>query len=310
MVKVSMPLHPQAQTFVDLIAAQNSPAWHELPVEESRKIFSTFSYFFGDPPDVYEVQNRDLEGVPVRIYRPKAEERTPVLMYFHGGGWVIGNLDTHDTLCRHIARESGFVVIAVDYRLAPDHAYPAALDDCYTATNFVSSHASELDVDASRLVVAGDSAGGNLAAAVSLKARDDGTANIRHQVLIYPVVERDFDTGSYTSFATGHGLTRETMQWFWSQYLGGCDPASDLRYVDLSLADLSALPPTHVITAEFDVLRDEGEALAARLSSAGVRTTSTRYDGMLHAFVHFSGFFDDGLVAIREVAGIVRNAVA
>ena len=308
-----MPLHRQSKLFVELIRTENRPPWQAMPIEKSREIFTGFDAAFGEGPILHQVENASFDGVPVRIYRPSPSKSLPCVMYFHGGGWVIGNLKTHDTLCRHIAEQSGCVVIAVDYRLAPEHKYPAAIDDCYQATSYAVQHATELGIDASRLVVAGDSAGGNLAGAVSLRARDEIAQDtdgprISLQVLIYPAIEADYTTSSYRDFAEGFGLTAETMQWMWEQYWTESNP-NDKMYVVLTDNDLSGLPKTHLITAEYDVLRDEGEAFADKLKAAGVDITMKRYDGMLHGFVHFSALFDVGLVAIREFGQLIRETV-
>lgn len=309
-----MPLHPEAQAFRDEVAAKNAPGWNELPPGESREIFNGFNAMFGVGPEVYAV--RDLQtdsGVPLRMYRPSKAAVLPALLYFHGGGWVLGNIGTHDALCRGLANASGRAVVAVDYRLAPEHPYPAAFDDCYEATELVAASAAQLGVDAARIAVGGDSAGGNLAAAVALRARDARRAGevdppqIERQVLIYPVVEPNFESGSYQEFATNHVLTQESMRWFWNQYVGE-RPPTELPYAALMNADLSDLPPAIVLTAEYDVLRDEGEQYAARLGTAGCAVEHRRFPGMLHGFVHFSGLFQDGLAAIEHLGEYLKKS--
>lgn len=310
-----MPLHPQAQEFLDEIAASEKPSWDTLDPTESRELFAQQVEMFGAGADMHLVSNRITEnGVPIRIYYPSDSDLLPVCMYFHGGGFVLGNLETHDSLCRNLAHESGCVVVAVDYRLAPENRYPSALDDCYEATEFVVSHASELNVDANRVVVAGDSAGGNLAATVSLRARDrTGAAHevavpaptIRGQVLIYPVIENDFSTDSYTDYAEGFGLSRDVMKWFWAQYLG--EQTADSFAAPIQSQSLSELPSAHILTAEYDVLRSEGERYSLALSDAGVPTTLRQYDGMLHGFVHFSGLFETGKMATADLGKVIRE---
>ena len=300
-----MPLHQQSQLFISQLAAQKRPAWQDQPIDQSRKLFDSLKGLFGVGPELVTVDDKLADGIPVRVYRPSLEPELPVVMYFHGGGWVLGNLDTHDAVCRRLAAESGFVVIAVDYRLAPEHRYPAAVDDCFLATKAVAENASEFRVDGQQIMLAGDSAGGNLCMAVSLRAREEGGPAICFQTMIYPVVEPDFDTDSYNAFATGHGLTRETMQWFWRQYLDGSDAAPTLAH--FQDATLEGLPATHVMTAEYDVLRDEGKGLADRLTAVGVPTTYRCYEGMLHGFVHFAGFFDDGVKATEDVARLLQE---
>ena len=300
-----MPLHPESQRFLDLLAANPRPEWHEMPVEESRKLFNSMVSVFGQGPELHAVEDRQMRGVPVRIYRPVRRDNSPVIVYFHGGGWVLGNVGTHDSVCRRLAATSGHVVISVDYRLAPEHKYPAALDDAYRVVEMVTEACSELGINGKRLYVGGDSAGGNLAAAVCAKARDVSGPEIAKQVLIYPVIESDFGTDSYTTFAAGYGLTREGMQWYWAQYVDRTD--ADTRYACLAGTRPTDLPPALVITAEYDVLRDEGEHYAARLRAGGVDVKLSRYDGMLHGFVHFAGMFEQAGKAIDEVAAYLND---
>jgi acetyl esterase len=305
-----MPLDPQAHAFLAAIAEQNPPAWEDLTPEEGRKAFTGLAEVFGTGPEVHRVEDRNLPGsIGVRIYRPAAEAALPAVMYFHGGGWVLGDLNTHDTLCRRLAAGSGSVVISVEYRRPPEHKFPGALNDCFEATRYVADHAGELGVDAKRVAVAGDSAGGNLAAAVALRARDEGGPAIHSQWLIYPVIDRQFDTGSYQSFAEGHALTRANMEWFWDQYLMGQADALDPYAAPGQAKSLAGLPPAHVITAEFDVLRDEGESYASRLKAAGVPVTLRRYDGMLHGFIHFTEPFDVGKQAIQDLAAAIKKSL-
>ena len=295
-----MTLHPQAQSFVDQIAEQNRPGWHTMSAGEARALFDEMKGIFGRGPELHSVEDRKTDGgVAVRVYRPTDSTDLPVVVYFHGGGWVLGNIESHDSVCRNIAKAADAVVVSVEYRLAPENKYPAAFHDCYAATKWVADEASALGVDANRLIVAGDSAGGNLAAAVAIKARDRGGPAICKQVLIYPVIEPDFTTDSYLSCAEGHGLTRETMQWFWEQYSDG---DAESRYACLANANVENLPSAFVLTAEYDVLRDEGENYAARMKSAGVDVTVKRYAGMLHGFVHFCGYFDDAKIAFVDIA--------
>jgi acetyl esterase len=296
-------LHPQVRSFLDALIAQNRPGWETMPPAEGRELFASLKGVFGDGPELYRVEDRTIAGhVPVRVYWPSEEDDLPVVIYFHGGGWVLGNLDTHDPLCRRLASGTGCVVVAVDYRLAPDAKFPAAFDDSFAATAYVSEHADEFNVDPSRLVVAGDSAGGNLATAVAIRAAEVGSPAIRSQLLIYPVVEPNFESHSYLAHAEGFGLSRQTMMWFWEQYLASEEDALSHYAVPSRAPNLSELPPAHVITAEYDVLLSEGESYADRLHAAGVETTIRRYDGMIHGFVHFSGVFDVGRQAVSDLA--------
>ena len=302
-----MTLHPQSQTFVDMIAEQNRPQWQDLPVEQSRQIFESFDPFFGVGPELIEVQDVTLDGINARIYRDTTET-APAAMLFHGGGWVLGNLNTHDSMCRRIAKHSRCVVVSVDYEPAPENPFPGPLDQCYRATEAVAAQASRLKIDASKIAVVGDSAGGNLAAAVCLKSRDESGPTIALQVLIYPVIEPNFETTSYHYFADGFGLTRANMQWFWEQYLG---TQTKTHLAIPSIAEsLSGLPQAHIITAQYDVLREEGESYAAQLRAAGVPVTHQRYEGMLHAFVHFADLFDVGTKATKDIAKIIQSRLA
>ena len=298
-----MPLHPQSQAFLAAVAASGSRGWSQMPLNEARDTFNSIDAF-GDGPDLHRVDDRVADTVPVRVYRPAAAAGGTTVVYFHGGGWVLGNVQSHDAVCRNLASHTGFSVVSVDYRCAPEHRYPVALDDSFTATRFVSKYGDELGVDSTNIILSGDSAGGNLACAVSLKAR--GTdLEIKGQVLLYPVVSPCFTTESYNQFANDHGLTRATMMWFWEQYLGNQKPD---RLADLLLNQSFAdLPSTHLVVAEYDVLRSECETLAERLKADGVSLTRKQYDGMLHGFVHFAGAFDDGRQAIRDIAEVMKN---
>lgn len=308
-----MPLHPQVIAYLDAQAAQNAPGWEALTPAQAREAFSARRTAFGVGPRVHRVDDRTIaDGVGITLYTPTQTAATgaPVVMYFHGGGWVLGDVETHDTLCRSLAVATSCVVVSVEYRRSPEHRFPAALNDCTAATAYVASHAGEIGVDPRRIVVAGDSAGGNLAAAVALQARDRGGPSLRGQVLIYPVVDDRCDTASYREFAEGYGLSRTSMRWFWRQYLGDDAPVP-IACASLARAEnLHDLPPAHVVTAEFDVLRDEGERYARRLAEAGVPTTVQRYDGMIHGFVLNAGIFDTAGDAIADIGEVVRGMVA
>jgi acetyl esterase/lipase len=222
------------------------------------------------------------------------------LVYFHGGGWVTGSIATHDGPCRALARSSGVVVVSVDYRLAPEHPFPAAVDDAWTATQWVSNHAEELKLDADRIGVAGDSSGGNLAAVVARRGRDHAVP-LALQVLLYPVISASADTPSYSFFSEGYGLTRDGMRWYWEQYLGdgdGTSPDASPSQTD----DLRRLPRAIVVTAEADVLRDEAEAYAQRLFLSTVETEGYRYDGMVHGFLRMAGKVERSRAAYDELA--------
>ena len=304
------PLDADSRAFVAALAESQAPGFHELPPVAAREAFASLTELFGKGPDDVTAKDSQFDGVPVRIYKPKgnSSNKLPVILFFHGGGWVLGSIETHDALCRRLCSESQAAVVSVDYRLAPEHPFPAPLDDCFNATQHVHQHAERLGLDADRIAVAGDSAGGNLAAAVALKARNAPGPRLRAQVLIYPAVDSDCDTASYTSFADGYGLTKESMQWFWKQYVG--EGTRNVYASPSKAKTLRGLPETVLITAQFDVLRDEGEAYAKKLENAGVTVSHRRYDGVVHGFVHFAGAFEKGKQATSHVAQELKRIFA
>ena len=307
-----MTVNPQAQVVLDQLAALDTPPIHlqePQAVREANRL----------PPvipgaDMAAVEDRAVPGpagdVPVRVYRAVEGDGLPLLVWYHGGGWVIGDLDTADVTCRELAARAGCVLVSVDYRLAPEHRFPAAHDDCYAATVWAAEHAAELGADAGKLAVGGDSAGGNLAAVVSLRARDEGGPAIRFQLLVYPVTDRNFETASYRDNADGYLLTRDGMIWFWDHYLGPDGDGAHPHASPLRAASLAGLPPAHVVTAEYDPLRDEGEAYAERLREAGAPVTLTRYAGQIHAFFGMHGILDDAARATDEAAERLKAALA
>ncbi|QDT13569.1 alpha/beta hydrolase [Planctomycetes bacterium K23_9] len=303
-----MTLHPQAQTFLDAVAEANGPEWYERELSEARTVFDTLP-FYGDPPDVAEVSDHTVAGVPVRIYKPVDDcQSAGMIVFFHGGGWVLGSIKSHDVLCRRLALQSGAAVVSVDYRRPPEDPFPAAIEDCFTVCDVIAMDHPALGIGGPMLV-AGDSAGGNLAAAVCLMARDRGGPQIAGQVLIYPVLDGTMSGQSYSDFASGVGLTARTMGWFWQMYTG--DETTAVRGNPLASptreTDLSGLPPTHLVAAEYDVLKSEADGFALRLAAAGVELTTKQYDGMLHGFVHFSKPFDDAKLAMGEIAARCRE---
>lgn len=305
-----MPLDPQAKQVLDMINAAPSFDLEGDPAE-ARAFYEQMNVSDASTP-VDRVEDRTLPGpdgeIPVRIYAPNSDSPLPVLVFFHGGGWVIGSIETHDTTCRQLAAGTSCLVVSVDYRLAPENPFPAAPDDCYAATVWVAEHAAEIGGDPARIAVGGDSAGGNLAAVIALMARDRGGPNLAHQLLIYPVTDYAFETPSYSENAEGYMLTQPMMKWFWNHYLadpadGAGEWASPLR-----AANLSGLPPATVLTAEFDPLRDEGEAYAKRLGEAGVKTQLTRYDGVFHGFFGMGAMIDKAVAAVDEASSALRGA--
>jgi acetyl esterase len=248
----------------------------------------------------------------VRVYTPRDAGAGPLpgLVFFHGGGFVLCNLDTHDGLCRGLANAAGCVVVSVDYRLAPEHRYPAAPDDCYAATQWVAKNGGELGIDVTRIAVGGDSAGGNLTAVVAQMARDRGGPKLRFQLLIYPVTQHAFETESYRENAEGYFLTVGMMRWFWDQYLEKPEHGREAYASPLRAASFANLPPGLCITAGYDPLRDEGEAYAARLREAGVPLPATRYAGMFHGFLSMNLQLDKAREALAEAAAALRSALA
>ncbi|MEY2436911.1 MAG: acetyl esterase [Acidimicrobiaceae bacterium] len=285
-----MPLDPNLKTMLDSLADVGGPAMTEVSADEARAMYKLMSSIAGEPEDVDAVESRSVPGpdgdIPVRVYRPAAAplgDPRPILVWYHGGGWVIGDLDTADVTCRSLANATGAIVVSVDYRLAPEHRFPAAVDDCVAALEWVIAHGDELGGDPSRIAVGGDSAGGNLAAVVSLDARDKGIA-LRHQLLVYPVTDATLSQPSMEENAEGYLLTKESMVWFVDHYLGAQGDPKDPRLSPLHADELAGVAPATVFTAEFDPLRDEGEAYAERLREADVPVELTRFDGMVHSF--------------------------
>jgi acetyl esterase len=308
-----MALHPQCKAFLDMLAAAGGPPLETLPLDEARKVPYMMIDAGGPEQPVAQVDTRVIAGpvrpIPVRVYRPALAQDLPALVYFHGGGFVICNLDTHDRLCRSLANESGCVVVAVDYPLSPEHKFPAAVEDSYAATRYVAEHATEFGVDSSRIAVGGDSAGGNLAAVVSLMARDRGGPSLKFQLLIYPLVDFDDNRPSMREYENDHFLTREFMDWCFESYLGRQDDRRAPQASPWYASDHRGLPAAMILTAECDPLRDQGEAYALKLQSAGVTVELKRYDGMIHPFVSLAGIIDAGRTAITDAASAVRHAL-
>lgn len=309
-------LYPAVQGFLNNLAGQGGPPLHELSPQEAREVLRGLQAVKvgRSPADIEDrlVPIGSQGKLSIRIVRPRAIWQTlPTILYFHGGGWVMGDQDTHDRLIRAIANGAGAAVVFVNYTPSPEAQYPVPIEEAYAATQWVAEHGREINVDASRLAVAGDSVGGNMAAAVTLLAKERGRPAIDLQVLFYPVMEAGFDTPSYDQFPEGYFLTREAMKWFWDQYAP--DPAvrseptaSPLR---ASVDQLRGLPPALIITAEFDVLRDEGEAYARKLIEAGVNVTALRCLGVIHDFVmlHALAGTPATRAALAHANGMLKN---
>jgi acetyl esterase len=308
-------LHPQTRALLDLIEARQIPPTHTLSVADARAWYrDRRSVTQPAPPDVARVSALQASGphgsIPLRSYRPLGSNDNdvlPVLVYFHGGGWTIGDLDTHDTLCRELANGAGCAVVAVDYRMGPEHRFPAAVDDAIAATRWVHEHAAELRLDATRLAVGGDSAGGNLAAVVAIAARDSADLPIAFQLLIYPATDQHRGAPSHTENAQGYLLTRDTMDYFCGHYLA--DPAQydDWRASPLLCEDLGRLPPALVLTAGYDPLRDEGKAYAERLTAAGNRASHVCFDRQIHGFIPMGKLLDEANTAVALCAAELRR---
>ena len=308
-----MPLHPQTQALLDEFAKAGAIDLTQLPPAAVRQVYAQMSLARTEVA-VRSVADRTIPGpagaIPVRVYVPATDATGAGLVYYHGGGFVIGGLDTHDGTCRALANASGATIVSVDYRLAPEHKYPAAADDCYAALRWVAEHGAEIGVDPQRLAVAGDSAGGNLAAVTALLARERRGPALRMQVLIYPVTDHRFDTASYRDNGEGYFLTTKQMQWFWDHYLERSEQGHEVSASPLRAKDLAGLPPALVITAEYDPLRDEGEAYAARLREDGVPTELARYAGQIHGFFAMFEALDDGRKAVEHAGAALRRALA
>jgi acetyl esterase len=290
-----MPVDPQIQALLDL--GSGVPATNTLSVADARAQYEARIALMAPPAAVAAVTERTIPGpggeLRLRIYRPAGPGPLPILAFFHGSGFVLCSLDTHDGMCRNLCAGAGCIVASVDYRLAPEHKFPAGLDDCVAATGWLAAHAAELDGDAGRIAVAGDSAGGNLAAAAALRIRDECGLVLCGQLLIYPVTDYHTPgTPSYRENAEGYGLTRDTMVWFWDHYLADPDDAAHPYASPMRAPDLGGLPPALVVTAEYDPLRDEGGHYAGKLRAAGGCAVTSRWPGMNHGFFFWVGRVD------------------
>jgi acetyl esterase len=308
-----MPFDPQVQAIHDRLEREQAPRLYTRPIEDARAAdVADAIAAAGTGEPVAEVRDLTIPGpagaLPVRVYRPAGPGPWPVLVYFFGGGWSLGTLDTSDGICRTLANLAQCVTVAVGYRLAPEHKFPAAVHDCYAGTAWVAAHAAELGADAARLAVGGDSSGGNLAAAVTLLARDRSGPAIAHQLLVYPNTDYQSGTASMRELDDPHFFNPKSVEWYWGLYLAEPGDGADPLASPLRSADLSGLPPATVITAEYDPLRDEGELYAARLRQEGVPAEVTRYDGMMHGFFTMVGTLDVARKAAEQAAARLRAA--
>ena len=306
-------LDPQAEALLQLMAQRNVPPFNTLTPAQARETMRGMVALSAGPEAVANVENLTIPGpggqIRLRIYTPQGDAPFPILVFFHGGGWVIGDLDTHDNLCRSLANGAGCIVVSVDYRLAPEHKFPAAVEDAYAATQWVANNAHRINGNPGLIAVGGDSAGGNLAAVVAIMARDQDGPSLKYQLLMYPPTDvSSCDTGSYRDCADGYFLTKADGEWFGAQYLNCEDDRLNPLVSPLLAPNLSGLPPALVIVCEFDVLRDEGESYAKRLKKAGVSVKCTRYKGMIHGFLSMDGFLDQARSGIDEASAALREA--
>lgn len=306
-----MPLTAEATALLDQMAQANLPDLETLPPVQCREVFDPA--LLPRPEDLDPIHRTEDLTIPgpggdlgIRVYAPESSDPLPALTHYHGGGWVLGNLDTHDSYCRTFANAANCIVVAVNYRRSPEATFPEPLDDCYAALRWLAENGASIGADTARLGVVGDSAGGNLAAATALKARDEGQPALKVQILTYPAVDATMSFDSINDFADGPFLTKASMEYFWGHYLGNTPP-TDGYASPLLAADHRNLPPTLVITAEFDPLRGEGEAYAEKLAAAGVDSRFERYDGMFHPFSMLHKALPEGMQAIESTAAFVRK---
>ncbi len=303
-----MTVDPQLQPLLDAMNAAEPVKANDDNLQALRDGFAMLMLLAGEPPALASVVDRDADGVPVRIYRPTDEPNLPVVVYFHGGGWTIGSVDQFDCVFRQVAVASGAIVVAPEYRLAPEHPFPAGLEDCWHTLRWAARNAASYGGDGSRIAVMGDSAGGNLSAVCAIQARDAGGPELALQVLVYPVADCDFTTRSYRENGEGYLLTEEQMRWFFSCYTRADADPTDWRIAPLRARDLRGVAPACVLTAGYDPLCDEGEAYARRLQDAGVAVQKHRYDGMIHGFFGLSGALDASRDAVERAGTALRRA--
>lgn len=309
-------LDPDAAAVYNAFQEAGRPAYETLTAPEARAYYAQARFVTNpEPPDlarVAELAIPALHGtIPARIYVPKEprghDGLSPALVFFHGGGWVIGDLDTHDVVCRQLAVEGALIVVSVAYRLAPEHKFPAATDDAITATRWVAANARELGIDAARLSIGGDSAGGNLAAVVALAARDGNGPAVAGQVLIYPATDFAMTHGSHREPETSVLLTHSVIRWFRDHYLTGAADVDEWRASPARAKSLAGLPPAYVLTAGADPLRDEGDEYATRLKQAGVPVTTKHYPGQFHGFFTMGKLLPQANVAVSEIGAWLKG---
>jgi acetyl esterase len=308
-----MPLHPQVKKVLEQMAAAGPPLHHLSPVE-ARKAIEVMRATAGEPERVAKVENRTFRGpagnLPVRIYTPDGRGPFPVLVYFHGGGWVVGSIETVDASCRSLANLAGCIVVSADYRLAPEHKFPAAVDDGYAAIRWAALHTASFHGDPGRMAVGGESAGANLAAVAALMAQERGSTPLVLQLLMYPVLDYSFDRSSHKENGEGYFLTTEMMLWFWRQYLNSDADGESHLASPIRARFLRGVAPAAIFTAEFDPLRDEGAAYAAKLREAGVPVTYKCCEGLIHGFMGMAKVVEPAKKAMEDAAATLRSAFA
>ncbi|MGB0920091.1 MAG: alpha/beta hydrolase [Alphaproteobacteria bacterium] len=309
-----MTLHPEAKAILDVMNQFEVPDFTQMEAHEARALMATLRQPAAPLPPLSRHENISVSSrdgthqIAGRVYAPEnAAHGLPLIVYYHGGGWVFGDLEGHDAFCANLCIGANAVVVSVDYRLAPEAKFPVPVEDCYDVTKWAFDNAASLGADASKLAVGGDSAGGNLAACVALMAREADDLSIAAQILYYPVVSADFERASYIDNAEGYFLTRNAMQWFWDQYLAMDDQARDPRVAPMN-APLHGLPPALVITAEYDPLRDEGEHYAKALVEAQVPTTFERFNGQIHGFVSMIDVLSDAKRVVAKTDAFLKGA--
>ena len=307
-----MTLAPEIRAFLEAGAAAGLPQVWEAPIEVIRRSRQSQTAFTGPVEKVAEVVNTFIPGptadLPIRIYRPTAATNAPAIIYLHGGGWVLNFLDIYDASLSRLANQTGATIISVHYQKAPEHPFPIPFDDCYATLLWVIKNAEALQIDKNRIGVAGDSAGGNLASAVALKARDNGI-KLAFQLLVYPCNDRKFDTASYKEHATGYGLTTQAMEWFWDQYLQGDAHNQNPYAIPQRAKDFSALAPAIIITAQYDPLLSDSEKYAEALRNAGVTVQYREYEGMIHGFYSNMGITPTSATAVDFAAAEIRKLI-
>ena len=310
-----MALHPKIKEFQDMLGKTPAkPQWESTAAEVRETSSQKWkSEYLGSADSVARIEYRYISGptaeLPIKIYTPHGVGPFPAVIFFHGGGWVAGNIELNGVQHQQLAHESRSVVVAVNYQKAPEHSFPTPFDDCYATTEWVFANADALLINKDEIGVAGDSAGGNLAAAVALKARDVNGPKIAFQILIYPAVDYKSDYPSMVENATGYSLTTQGMKWYWDQYMGAEADLANPYFRPMAEANLAQLPPTFTLTAEFDPLRDEGEIYAKRLSDAGVTSVIKRYDSLIHGFMLMQGFLPEAREAVRDIAENIREFI-